>query len=54
MATNSNYMVKVTDAGLKDIRTALKEAGIEVRSILLVSKEDIAETEGEGEVEGGG
>ena len=45
MATHSNYMVKVTGASLADVRTALQAAGIEVRSILLVHKEEIKEEE---------
>ncbi len=41
MATNNNFLVKVTDASMKDIRTALKDAGIEVRDIISVHKEEI-------------
>jgi len=40
MAVNSNYMVKVTDAKLMDIQKALEQAGIKVRSILEVFKEE--------------
>lgn len=36
MATNSNYIVKVTDAKLMDIQKALEQAGIKVRSIIEV------------------
>ncbi len=43
--TNSNFLVKVTDAKLPDVRKALQGAGIEVRSIILVHKEEV-----EGEV----
>ena len=48
MATNSNFLVKVTNASMPDIKKALTAAGIEVRSILLVNKEEIPEPEGEG------
>ena len=37
---NSNFILKVTDAKLTDIQKALKEAGIEVRSIIEVFKEE--------------
>ncbi|HSB52141.1 MAG TPA: hypothetical protein VLD40_05740 [Dissulfurispiraceae bacterium] len=40
MATNSNFMVKVTDAKLVDIQKALEQAGIKVRSIVEVFKEE--------------
>lgn len=40
MATNANYMLKVTDAKLMDIQKALEQAGIKVRSIIEVFKED--------------
>lgn len=39
--TNSNFLVKVTDAKLPDVRKALQGAGIEVRSIILVHKEEV-------------
>ena len=38
--TNSNFMVKVTDAKLTDIRKALQSAGIKVRSIIEVFREE--------------
>jgi len=38
--TNSNFIVKVTDAKLADIQKALKAAGIKVRSIIEVFKEE--------------
>lgn len=38
--TNSNFMVKVTDAKLTDIQKALQSAGIKVRSIIEVFKEE--------------
>jgi hypothetical protein len=40
MAINSNFIVKVTDAKLTDIQKALEQAGIKVRSIIEVFKED--------------
>lgn len=42
---NSNFMVKVEDAKLPDIQKALKEAGIKVRSIIEVYKEEISKAE---------
>ncbi|MCC6347840.1 MAG: hypothetical protein IT388_11685 [Nitrospirales bacterium] len=44
MATNNNYMLKVTDAKLPDIQKALEQAGIKVRSIVEVFKEEAVET----------
>ncbi len=38
--TNINYMVKVKDAKLVDVQKALQQAGIQVRSILEVHKEE--------------
>ncbi len=38
---NSNFVVKVEDAKLPDVQKALKEAGIKVRSIIEVYKEDV-------------
>jgi len=40
MATNSNFMVKVVDSKLPDIQKALQQAGIQVRSIIEVFKEE--------------
>ncbi len=40
---NANFMVKVEDAKLPDIQKALKAAGIKVRSIIEVYKEETAE-----------
>ncbi|MBI3592069.1 MAG: hypothetical protein HY099_01035 [Nitrospirae bacterium] len=40
MAANNNYMVKVTDAKLTDIQKALEQAGIKVRSIVEVFREE--------------
>ncbi len=52
MAVHSNFMVKVIDASMPDVRKALQGAGIEVRSILLVNKETIEEPEGSSEEAG--
>jgi hypothetical protein len=38
--TNSNFILKVTDAKLVDIQKALQVAGIKVRSIIEVFKEE--------------
>ena len=38
--TNSNFVLKVTDAKLPDIQKALQQAGITVRSIIEVFKEE--------------
>ncbi|HET6516264.1 MAG TPA: hypothetical protein VFG09_13975 [Thermodesulfovibrionales bacterium] len=37
---NINYMVKVKDAKLMDVQKALQQAGIQVRSILEIFKEE--------------
>jgi hypothetical protein len=37
--TNSNFILKVTDAKLMDIQKALQTAGIKVRSIIEIFKE---------------
>lgn len=42
---NINYMLKVEDAKPVDIQKALKEAGINVRSIQQVHKEEIIQQE---------
>ncbi len=42
MATNNNYVLKVTDAKLMDVQKALEQAGIKVRSIVEVFKEEAA------------
>lgn len=39
--TNSNFMVKVSNAKLTDIQKALEQAGIKVRSIIEIFKEEI-------------
>jgi len=41
MAIQSNFMVKVKNAKLKDILDALKEKGIEVISVAEIFKEEI-------------
>ncbi len=41
--TNSNFILKVTDAKLIDIQKALKTAGINVRSIIEIFKEEVRE-----------
>jgi hypothetical protein len=41
MAVNSNFIVKVTDAKLPDVQKALEQAGIKVRSVVEVFKEEI-------------
>jgi hypothetical protein len=38
--TNSNYIVKATDTKLTDIQKALQAAGIKVRSIIEVFREE--------------
>lgn len=42
---NSNFMVKVEDAKLPDIQKALKAAGIKVRSIIEIFKEELGKSE---------
>ncbi len=39
--TNSNFIVKVSDAKLTDIQKALQAAGIKVRSVIEVFKEEV-------------
>lgn len=38
--TNINYIVKVKDAKLADVQKALQQAGIQIRSILELHKEE--------------
>lgn len=38
--TNVNYVLKVRDAKLVDIQKALQQAGIQVRSIIEIHKEE--------------
>ena len=40
---NHNFVVKVEDAKLPDVQKALKAAGIKIRSIVEVFKEDTGE-----------
>ncbi|TNF48093.1 hypothetical protein EP232_02745 [bacterium] len=49
MATHNNFLVKVTDATMPQVRKALQEAGIEVRSIISMHKEEIEEEAAEEE-----
>lgn len=37
---NANFILKVTDATLSDIQKALQAAGIQVRSIIEIFKEE--------------
>ena len=41
MATKHNFMLKVVDARMSDVRKVLKAAGINVVSIVEVYKEDL-------------
>jgi hypothetical protein len=45
VATNSNFLVKVTDAKMPAVKKALEAAGIEVRSIIAVHKEETEKAE---------
>ena len=45
MATNSNFLVKVADAKMPAVKKALEEAGIEVRSIIALHKEETGSEE---------
>jgi hypothetical protein len=45
MSVNSSFVVKVTDAKLSDLQKALDQAGIKVRSIVEVHKEEVAAAE---------
>lgn len=46
---NSNFILKVEDAKLPDIQKALQGAGIKVRSIIEVFKEEAKKEEGKKE-----
>lgn len=46
---HQNFILKVVDAKKADIRKALKDAGIEVRSISEVFSEDVEGTKKEGD-----
>ena len=43
MATNSNFLIKVTDAKMPEVKKALEGAGITVRSIIALHKEETGE-----------
>ncbi len=45
MATKINYMVKVVDAKMTDVKKALEAGGIKVSSIIEMYKEEEKETE---------
>ena len=45
VATNSNFLVKVSDAKMPAVKKALEEAGIEVRSIIALHKEETGTVE---------
>jgi hypothetical protein len=45
VATNSNFLVKVTDAKMPEVKKALEGAGITVRSIIAVHKEETGSVE---------
>jgi len=47
---NSNFILKVTDAKLSDIQKALQTAGIQVRSIIEVFREEEKQPQEEKEV----
>ncbi len=49
--THANFLVKVTDATMPQVRKALKGAGIEVRSIILVHKEETETEEAQEEMQ---
>ena len=42
---NSNFMLKVEDAKLPDIQKALQQAGIKIRSLIEVFKEEAKKEE---------
>lgn len=42
---NSNFVLKVEDAKLPDVQKALQQAGIKVRSIIEVFKEETKQEE---------
>jgi len=47
MPTKHNFILKVIDARLSDVRKVLKDAGINVASIVEIQKEEIPEPEEE-------
>jgi len=42
---NSNFMLKVEDAKLPDVQKALQQAGIKIRSIIEIFKEEAKKEE---------
>ncbi|MDH4231014.1 MAG: hypothetical protein OEW04_03175 [Nitrospirota bacterium] len=42
---NSNFVLKVEDAKLPDVQKALQQAGIKVRSIIEIFKEEVKKEE---------
>lgn len=46
---HQNYILKVTDAKKTEIKKALSDAGINVRSITEIYSEDVTEERGRGE-----
>jgi len=49
VATKSNFLIKVTDAKMPEVKKALEGAGITVRSIIALHKEEIADPVESGE-----
>ena len=45
MTMNSNFMLKVEDAKLPDVQKALQQAGIKIRSIIEIFKEEVKKEE---------
>jgi hypothetical protein len=45
MAVHSNFIVKVVDAKMMDVQKALEAAGIKIRSISEIYKEEAAAAE---------
>jgi hypothetical protein len=45
MSVNSSFVVKVTDAKMSDLQKALDQAGIKVRSIVEIHKEEVVAAE---------
>lgn len=45
MTTKTNFMVKVVDAKMTDVKKALEAGGIKVSSIIEMYKEEAKETE---------
>jgi hypothetical protein len=48
MAVNLNYLLKVVDAKPAEVQKALEQAGIKVRSILEMHKEETAVSDRQG------